>query len=115
MRRLFVWLLGFLALTAPAAALVYHGPDTASVGTASGSLVAAGVYSYKLQICTLNGSSSNVWLNVHGGTAVVQTGVPVWAGGGCTNFGTDALPMPQSAINAITDSGSAQTVTLAGG
>lgn len=103
---------GQLVTTPP---LTYVTPDTVSVGTTSGSFAAAGKYTTSLQVCTLPSSSTNVWLNVRGAAAVVGAGVPVFSSGGCTNFGTQALPVPTAAINAITDSGSAQTVTVAGG
>lgn len=95
--------------------LAYTASTSGSVATTSGTLVAAGTYTKVLQICTLPTSTTNVWLNVTGGSAVVSTGVPVYAGGGCANFGSAALPVPTAAITAITDSGGSQTVTLAGG
>lgn len=96
-------------------ALAYGGSASASVATSSGTLVTAGAYKVALQICTLPTSTSNVWLRPDGGTAAANTGVPVYAGGGCTTFGTMAQPMPTAAITAITDGSAAQTVTLSGG
>jgi hypothetical protein len=101
-------------VTTSVAPLTYATPDTLSVGTTSTALATAAQYK-TLQICTLPASTTNVWLNLRGAAAVASAGVPVFAGGGCTNLGTQALPMPTAAINAITDSVSAQTVTLAGG
>jgi len=95
--------------------LAYGGSTSASVATTSGTLVSAGAYKRALQVCTLPTSTTNVWLNSAGAAAVVNTGIPVAAGGGCANFGNIGFPIPSAAITAITDSGSAQTVTLAGG
>lgn len=94
--------------------LTYAAPDTASIGTTSTALATAAQYK-TLQICTLPASTTNVWLNLRGAAAVASAGVPVLAAGNCTNLGTQALPMPTTAINAITDGVTAQTVTLAGG
>lgn len=102
------------AVTTSVTPLTYATPDTLSVGTASTALATAAQYK-ALQVCTLPASTTNVWLNLRGAAAVAGAGVPVFSGGGCTNLGTQALPMPTTAINAITDAGSAQTVTLAGG
>jgi hypothetical protein len=96
-------------------AVAYSGPTSASVGTSSGTLITAAAYTRAVQICTLPTSTSNVWLRLDGGTAAPNVGVPVWGGGGCTSIGTPALPMPTGNITAITDGGSSQTVTLAGG
>ena len=98
-----------------AAPLTYTASTSASVATASGTLVTAGLYTRALQICTLPTSTTNVWLNVTGGAAAVSTGVLVYGGGGCVSFGGIAFPVPTAAITAITDSGSTQTVILAGG
>lgn len=97
------------------APLTYVTPDSLSVGTTSTAMATAGKYTTSLQVCTLPASTTNVWLNVRGAAAVVGAGVPVFSGGGCANFGTQALPVPTAAINAITDNASAQTVTMAGG
>lgn len=102
-------------VTVSVAPLTYVTPDSVSVGTTSGTLAASGKYKTSLQVCTLPASTTNVWLNPRGAAAVVSAGIPVFAGGRCTNFGTQALPVPTAAITAITDSGSAQTVTMAGG
>jgi hypothetical protein len=100
----------------PALTLSYSLSGALSVGTTSGQLVAAGALGRTLQVCTLPASTTNVWLNPAGGAAVVGQGVRVPAGGtGCPTFGTGNLPMPTGQINAITDSGSAQNVTLVGG
>lgn len=96
-------------------ALAYTASTSASVATTSGTLVTAAQYKRALQICTLPTSTTNVWLNVTGAAAVVSTGVLVYGGGGCVNFGNIGFPIPTAAITAITDSGSTQTVILAGG
>jgi hypothetical protein len=106
-------------LTLPAVAraqnFLYPQSTTIAVGTSSGLLFQPQSASRIIQICTQATSTADVWLNPTGGAAVVGSGVPVWAGGGCTNFGTVALPMPnaQTAITAI--SVSAQSVSLVGG
>ena len=100
--------------TAPPA-LAYTASTSASVATSSGSLISAGAYSNFVEVCTLPASTSNVWLNPTGGTAAASAGLPVFAGGGCTTFGTPDQPLPTGAITAITDGTSAQTVTIVGG
>jgi hypothetical protein len=95
--------------------LAYSSSTSASVATTSGTLISAGAYTRSLQICTLPASTTNVWLNATGAAAVVGAGIPVYSAGGCTNFGSEALPIPTTAITAITDSASAQTVTITGG
>jgi hypothetical protein len=96
-------------------ALTYAAPGSASVATTSGVLAASGAYTRTLTVCTLPTSTSNVWMNAAGGTATVNSGLPVYAGGGCVGFGGSGLPLPTTAISAITDGASAQPVTLAGG
>jgi hypothetical protein len=98
----------------PASVGAYTASTTVSAGTTSGTLATAGQFTTALQLCTLPASTTNVWLNVKGAAAVVGQGVPVFFGGGCTNFGSTMLPMPTAAINAITDSGSSQALTEAG-
>ena len=93
----------------------YAGPDSVSVGTTSTLVANAKNYNRVLQVCTLLSSTSNVYLNLRGLPAVVGQGVIVYAGGKCQTFGPGYLPLPLSAIYGITDSGSAQTVALAGG
>jgi len=100
---------------APVTAGTYTASTSASVATTSGTLFAAGAYTRSLTLCTLPSSTTNVWLNPTGAAAVASAGVPIWAGGGCTTFGTTALPMPTSAVTAITDGATAQTLTVAGG
>lgn len=95
--------------------MAYGGSASATVGTSSGTLFAAGAYARAVLVCTLPSSTANVWLRLDGGTAAAATGVPVFAGGGCTTIGTAALPLPTGAVTAITDGASPQTVTLAGG
>lgn len=95
--------------------LSYTSPDTFSVQTTSSTLAAAAAYKTSLTIATLPASTTNVWLNVRGAAAVVGAGYFVPGGGGSVTFGGHGLPLPTAAITAITDSGSAQTVALAGG
>lgn len=95
--------------------LTYNGTITATVSTSSQILIPAGLFQKVLQLCTLPGSSANVWLNPSGGTAVVNQGLPIRANFGCINFGSDILPLPKGPITAITDGGSPQTVSLGGG
>lgn len=102
-------------ITGRAPPLSYLTSTSVSVATTSTLLVPAAAYSSSLQVCTLPGSTTNVWLNASGGAATVDSGIPVFAGGGCTTFGTGALPIPTGPIYAITDGGSAQTVVLSGG
>ena len=101
------------ALASPT--LAFTASTSVSVATTSGTLATAGAYIKTLQVCTLPASTTNVWLNPTGAAAVVGAGIPVYLGGGCTFFGSGGLPLPTAAITAITDSGSAQTVVLAGG
>jgi hypothetical protein len=94
----------------------YTLSTSASVGTTSGQLIPPGAAGNVLQICTLPGSGSNVWLNpVLNGTAVVDQGIPVWANGGCAYFGPGGWPMPKAGLQAITDGVSSQTVSVVGG
>jgi hypothetical protein len=94
--------------------LAYSGPTSASVGTASTQIAAAGAYARSLTITTLPASTTNVWLGI-GVPAVVGTGLLVSAGGGSFSFGAPEAPIPTGAINAITDGTSAQSVALGGG
>lgn len=95
--------------------LTYVTPDSYSVATTSSVLFTALTYTQVIQLCTLPTSTSNVWLNLHNSPAVVGSGVPIFAGGGCVFFGPNGLAIPATAVRAITDSGSAQTITAAGG
>ena len=97
--------------------LAYSLSTSASVGTSSGTLLAAGAANRALLICTLPASSANVWLNLTGGAAVASAGVAVPGGGGCALLSSGGpLPLPAAtAITAITDGGSSQTVTISGG
>ena len=94
--------------------LTYTGNASATVGTSSGPLFTAGTYTRVVLICTLPGSTANVWLRLDGSAAAPSTGVVVNSGGGCTPIGP-VLPMPTATVTAITDGVTAQTVTLAGG
>lgn len=95
--------------------IAYTASTTGTVGTSSGTLVAAGTYGGVLQICTLPTSTTNVWLNIVGGTAVANSGMPVAAGGGCAYFGPGGPPVPTAAITAITDGAVSQDVAVMGG
>ena len=68
-----------------------------------------------MTFCTSLSSTANVWLNLTGGAAVAGQGTPVYGGGGCTSIGTATLPMPTSAVTAITDGAAAQTLSVSGG
>src|ERR1700750_1276757 len=88
----------------PAAAPpAYHGPWSATVGTTSGVLVAAGAYSTAFTIQTLPGSTGNIYLRPDGSAAVVQTGILIFAGGGSWTFGSLSNPLPTGNLTAITD------------
>jgi hypothetical protein len=102
-------------ITASTPPLSYSTSGALSVGTTSGVLITGGTYTKSLLICALQNSTANVWLNVVGGTAVAAQGIELGAGGGCALFGSTALPVPTANITAITDGGSAQTVTVSGG
>lgn len=95
--------------------LVYTEASSASVGVASGTIVAAGAFKTIVRIATLPGSTTNVWLHPDGTPAIVGTGDCVLAGGGSFAYGTEDAPMPAGNITAITDSGAPQTVTITGG
>ena len=97
------------------AVLAYTTSGSGSAATTSGSLVTAGQFTRVLQIQTLPTSTTNVWLNITGGAATVNSGICVASGGGSVIFGGPALPMPTAAITAITDGTSAQTVLIVGG
>lgn len=103
----------------PASSLVpsmtYLPPFSGSVGSGSAVLVASGTYSRTFTIQTEPGSSSNVWLNPAGGTAVSGTGCLVQAAGGAYTFGTDAAPLPNGNVTAISDGVSGQIVLISGG
>ncbi len=99
----------------PPLPLTYITSASASVGTSSGQIAAAGVYTRTFQVCTLPTATTNVWINSTGAAAVVGSGIPVYFGGGCAFFGPNGLPVPTAAITAITDGGIAQTVSITGG
>lgn len=101
--------------SATAGQLTYIGPASASVGTASAVLVPAGTYARTWRVCTLPASTTNVWLRPDGSAAVVGTGDSAASGGGCFLYGTPSAPLPAASVTAITDAGTAQAVTLAGG
>ena len=102
-------------VTTAAPTLAYGASTSVSVGITSGVIITAATYSTALMLCTLPASTSNVWLNLTGGAAVVGKGTPIAAGGGCATFGPGDQPVPTAAITAITDSGSPQSITLSGG
>jgi hypothetical protein len=99
-----------------AGGLTYTVNGSGSVGTTSGTLIASGLVLNQLVISTTINSTANVYLNVSGGVAAVNTGIPVWGGGGGVTFGLNgAYPLPSAPITAITDGNATQTVLLAGG
>lgn len=104
------------SLLAAQATLTYTVSTPVTIKTTSTPVVLPTI-SKVLQVCTLPGSSSNVWINpVPNGVAVVNSGIPVFSGGGCTNFGVGAaLPIPTNGFSAITDGASPQSLALAGG
>lgn len=97
------------------ATLAYSSNQNALVGTSTTSIATAGQYARTLMIGTLPASTSNVWLNISGGNAVIGSGILVAAGGGSIDFGGNGTPMPTGAISGITDGTSAQSVWLVGG
>ena len=99
-------------ITAP---MYYQVSGTASVGTTSTVIITAGQVGRAMKLCTLFNSTTNVWLNLTGGTAVPNAGLGIPAGGGCKTLGAPDTPMPMSAVTAITDGTTAQILTLAGG
>jgi len=108
-------------LTTPApSTLTYQSTPNANVGTTSATLTINSLdfnsANFKtMQLCTALTSTSNVYINPTGGTAVVGQNIYVASGGGCANFGTAALPMPTASATAITDSSSAQALLASGG
>lgn len=100
-------------VTAPPTA-AYAAATTVTANTTSGILIPAGTYKYSILLCTQPTSTTNVWLNPAGGVAVAGTGIPIYAGGGCTSFGTPAQPIPSANITGIADGVAAQPLALAG-
>lgn len=94
--------------------LAYTSSTSGVAGTTSGTLITAGQYRL-VKVCTLFSSTTNVWLNLAGGAAVVNSGLGIPAGGGCKTLGAPDTPAPTSAVTAITDGVSGQTVTITGG
>jgi hypothetical protein len=104
------------AANQPALSILYTASTSVSVGTTSGTLFTAGAYPHAVTFCTTLASTSNVWLSLTGSTAVAGQGTPIYGGGGCTALGgLSLLPMPTSAVTAITDGGSAQALAVSGG
>jgi len=103
------------AANQPALSITYTASTSASAGTTSGTLFAAAAYAHVVTFCTLPTSTANVWLNLLGSTAVANQGTPIYGGGGCTTLGTQLLPMPTSAVTAITDGVAAQSLAVSGG
>ena len=101
---------GTVTANPPAPITYATSPDSYSVGTSSAQLFAAGAYSNVAFLRTLTSQSCNVWLNIHGGTAAVGTGIEVTSAGGWVSFGSEGLPIPTAAVFAISDNG---TCTLA--
>jgi hypothetical protein len=98
-----------------AATLAYSASTSANVATSSGTLFAAAAYARAVKLCTKLTDSGTVWLNLAGGTAVANAGLPIWGGGQCRTIGTSETPMPTSAVTAITDAGSTQVLLVTGG
>jgi len=95
--------------------LQYVPPYSATVGTSSGVLIAAGSYSTAFTIQTLPGSSGNIWLRPDGSNALVNTGILVSGYGGSRSFGAPGFPLPAGNLTAVTDAGTPQTVLISGG
>lgn len=102
-------------VTTTVSTLSYSASTSGTVATTSGTLITAGTFVHVLQICTTLASTTNIYLNPTGAAAVVGAGLPVYAGGRCINFGTQALPIPTANITAITDGVSSQAAIYAGG
>jgi hypothetical protein len=81
------------------------------VATTSTQLTNPGAAQKTLTICTLPASPANVWLNPAGGSAVVNQGLPVWSGGGCTPIN----PPPTGVLYGISDGTSSVSITASGG
>lgn len=84
---------------------------TATVGTSSTLLVAAGTIGRQLKFCALPSQTANVWLNLAGGPAVPNMGMPISAYGGCTDW----MPPPTGAVSGVSDGASPVTITAVGG
>ena len=92
------------------APITYAAPGTTvAVSTASTSVISAGVYTKFFTVCTEQADVGNVWLNVSGGAAVVNSGIYVPAAGGCVS-----IPPPTAAVTGISDSGTSH-LTIQGG
>jgi hypothetical protein len=98
-----------------AAKLAYSASTSATVATSSGTLFAAATYSRVVKLCTKLTDTATVWLSLTGGTAAANSGLPIWGGGQCRTLGTVETPMPSSAVTAITDGVSSQTLLVSGG
>jgi hypothetical protein len=68
-----------------------------------------------VKLCTLFSSTSNVWLNLTGGTAVMNAGLGIPAGGGCKTLGAPDTPLPTGSVSAITDGAASQPLAYTGG
>jgi len=91
-------------------AIAYAAPgSTVSVTTASTSVLGAAAYTHTLTLCTEPADAGNVWLNLSGGAAVVNTGFYVPSAGGCVT-----IAPPTAAITGISDSGTSH-LTVQGG
>jgi len=95
--------------------LAYIGPHSATVGTSSAPLIAAGTYTTALTLQTLPGDPGNIWLRLDGSTAAPNTGVLISGYGGSRSFGAPGFPVPVSAITAVTDGSAPQVVLVSGG
>lgn len=97
--------------TSSSGGTISYAPPAApvSVTTSSTLILAAGVYSKFLALCTTPPTVVNVWLNLAGTQAILGAGIYIPASGGCV-----VIPPPTAAIYGISSSGTA-TVTVQGG
>jgi len=101
---------GGTAVTTTQAPITYATPgSTVAVATSSTAVISAGTYTKFFTVCTEQADVGNVWLNVSGGAAVVNTGIYVPAAGGCVS-----IPPPTAAVTGISDSGTSH-LTIQGG
>jgi hypothetical protein len=97
--------------------VTYAAPPSASVGTTSAVLIAAGTYKQVIQIQTLPSGTCDVFFNPAGGTAIAGQGAAAEApsGGGSFLFSaTGPVPLPTGNLTAITDGSGACPVMILG-
>ena len=99
---------GDVADLTPAGILTYSSGAKATVGSSSGTIVAANT-SRKL-LASVNDSNDEVFLGI-GETAVINEGIRLNAGGGSVVFGGSGLPLTLLAVNGIA-SGASKNVTV---